>query len=154
MNTKNAVFKARVSKELDELNLVVNRAESSWRLARQQNNDLFLDAAALNLHGFYSGIEKIFEYIAKEIDKSVPTGNAWHRELVSQMATPIEGIRPSVISQKTELLLDEFRGFRHVVRNLYTFNLSPERLEILVKHISPCFSQLRAEIMDFLGHIE
>ena len=41
--------------ELAELEKVTERVLRAWRLARDQNNDLFLDAVALNLHGFYPG---------------------------------------------------------------------------------------------------
>lgn len=154
MNPQNAVFKARINDEIEELNTVVLRVMSSWKLAKQHQNDLFLDAAALNLHGFYSGVEKIFEYIAKDIDHAMPSGNSWHRELVVQMAMTIDGVRPSVISKKTEEQLDDYRGFRHVVRNVYTYNLSEDRLKHLVDNLQPCFSQLKSEIIHFLSLID
>jgi len=31
-------------------------------------NALYLDSAALNLHGFYSGLERLFELIARHVD--------------------------------------------------------------------------------------
>lgn len=49
-------------------------------------------------------------------------GADWHRDLLLQMSAAIDGVRPPVISQETRFCLDESRGFRHGVRNLYTFN--------------------------------
>jgi hypothetical protein len=40
------------------------------------------------------------------------------------MAVEIELVRPAVISKETRNTLDEYRGFRHIVRNVYSFNLS------------------------------
>jgi hypothetical protein len=91
---------------------------------------------ALNLHGLYSGLERIFEKIASTIDGSVPSGVNWHQELLNQMAVEVPRIRPAVISvdlKKDDL--EEYRGFRHVVRNVYTYRLDPEKLRPLVKNI-------------------
>jgi len=50
----------RIRQELDELERVVNRIREGWDRARRSNDDFYLDAVALNLHGFYSGLERIF----------------------------------------------------------------------------------------------
>lgn len=50
-------------------------------------DDYYLDSVALNLHGFYSGLERVFEKVASTIDGSVPSAANWHRELLNQMAT-------------------------------------------------------------------
>ena len=154
MNLRSVVFKARVEAELEDLDKVVQRTLSAWRYAKEQHNDLFLDAAALNLHGFYAGVERIFEMISKEIDHSVPSGNAWHRELVYQMTMDIESIRPPVISKELERVLDEYRGFRHVVRNVYTYYLSVDRLRTLIEGLQDCFTRLRIELGQFLALID
>ena len=154
MNMRSVVFKARVEAELEDLDKVVQRTLSAWRYAKEQHNDLFLDAAALNLHGFYAGVERIFEMISKEIDHSVPSGNAWHRELVYQMTMDIESIRPPVISKELERVLDEYRGFRHVVRNVYTYNLSEDRLRTLIEGLQDGFTRLRIELGQFLALID
>jgi hypothetical protein len=62
-------------------------------------------ATASILHDFYSGIEKIFEKIALTIDNSLPSGEEWHIELLSQMAKPFSKIRGFVVQlyQKTSL---------------------------------------------------
>ncbi len=57
-----------------------------------------LDGVALNLHGFYAGVERIFEEIAREIDGSLPAGPEWHRDLLLQMSAEVAGTRPPVIA--------------------------------------------------------
>jgi hypothetical protein len=37
----------------------------AWNKAAVNSDDLYLDNVALNLHGFYSGIEGVFGLIAK-----------------------------------------------------------------------------------------
>ncbi|MFN2131705.1 MAG: hypothetical protein ACK2VD_14340 [Anaerolineae bacterium] len=41
--------------------------------------------------------------------------------LLEQMAAEVPSVRPALISGETRQLLDEYRGFRHVVRNVYAF---------------------------------
>jgi hypothetical protein len=53
----------RIHQELDELARVVSRAERAIFAAKQrlEDQDLFVDAAALNLHDFFGGLERIFQ---------------------------------------------------------------------------------------------
>jgi hypothetical protein len=46
-----------------DLDGVTDRAMRSWSHAQKalQDRDVYLDSAALNIHGFYSGMERIFE---------------------------------------------------------------------------------------------
>ncbi len=65
-------------------------------------------------------------------------------------------IRPAVLSKETIIVLDEYLRFRHVVRNVYTFEFDAERLDHLVKNLRLAFDLVRAELVafaDFLNHI-
>jgi len=109
-----------------------------------------------NLHDFYTGVERIFRHIASTIDRALPTGRDWHQELLRQMAEERPGIRPAVISDETLDSLDEYRRFRHVVRNIYAFQFDPVRLERLVRALSPAFTRARGELeafADFLARL-
>ncbi|MGH2416093.1 MAG: hypothetical protein ACRDEA_20865, partial [Microcystaceae cyanobacterium] len=114
----------------------------------------YLDGVALNLHGFYTASERVFEEIAREIDSSVPTGREWHRDLLRQMSSEISGIRPPVIKYSALNCLEEYRGFRHVVRNIYTFNLRPSRLRELVGDLSACYTSLCEDLNNFCNFLE
>lgn len=110
------------------------------------------DAAAARiigsiLHDYYTAVEKIFETVASRIDKSIPTGDQWHKELLDQMALAIPGVRPPVISPQTARRLDPYRGFRHVFRNVYGFNLSTRRMIDLLRDL-PATSQALQEDLD------
>ncbi|PDV97965.1 hypothetical protein [Candidatus Chloroploca asiatica] len=143
----------RMQASLHDLEQVVNRAEALLGKAQQQNDVDYLDGVALNLHGFYAGVERIFEDIARTLDESVPTGSDWHRDLLLQMSAAIDGVRPAAISQTTRFSLDEYRGFRHVVRNVYTFNLRPLRLQELTQNLRPCYQQLSTELASFTAFL-
>jgi hypothetical protein len=75
----------RIRIELSELERLVQRTEEGWRRAQRSADDHYLDGVALNLHGFYNGLERIFERIAAVVDGSKPAGDAWHQALLHQM---------------------------------------------------------------------
>ncbi len=58
------------------------------------------------------------------------------------MASDIPDARPAVISAETATILDEFRRFRHLVRNVYTFNLVPEKMENLISILPTLWAHL------------
>ena len=51
---------------------------------------------------------------------------------------PVPNIRPAVISQDTYEQLNEFRGFRHVSRNLYAYDLDHQRIIDLANKLIGC----------------
>ena len=80
----------------------------------------------------------------------MPQGPDWHRALLLQMSASVDEIRPPVIRPETRFCLDEYRGFQHVVRNVYTFNLRPSRLQELVTDLPHCYTLLRQDLAAFL----
>lgn len=146
----------RIRDEMPELGRLVQRIEERWShgKAAPAQRDVYLESVALNLHSFYSGLERLFELIARHVDRSQPSGETWHRDLLAQMATEITDARPAVIGKETATLLDEYRRFRHLVRNVYTFNLVPEKMENLISVLPTLWSQLRAELLATADYLE
>jgi hypothetical protein len=111
MNNRLRQLADRIRSELLELDRVIERSQEGWRCAVRSSDDYYLDSVALNLHGFYAGLERIFELIATTVDGNRPTGENWHQELLQQMTVDIQQVRPSVISKPVCNRLDEYRGF-------------------------------------------
>ncbi len=149
-----AVLAARLYEELMDLERVINRAEELWRKSEQSGDDGYLDGVALNLHGFYAGVERLFEDIARNLDETTPAGAEWPRALLLQMSAPIADIRPAVIRRETRFCLDEYRGFRHVVRNVYAFNLKAPRLRELTAGLRDCYTSLQHDLDRFLTFLK
>ena len=152
------VLAGRIRQELADIDRVVARTERAIDAIRQnpEDQDLYLDSAALNLHDFYAGLERIFHQIAATVDQRVPTGQDWHRELLRQMTVTLPQIRPRILSTEAFKAIEEFLRFRHIVRNLYTFEFDIERIQHLVRHLRPSFEQVRVELLgfaDFLGQM-
>lgn len=86
----------RIRSELVEIERVLQRAEEGWQRARRTADDYYLDGVALNLHGFYNGLERIFELIAATVDDHRPEGENWHQALLQQMANEVPEVRPAM----------------------------------------------------------
>jgi hypothetical protein len=154
MAGKGAVLSSRILNEIAALELVVTKVERAWKAAGANNDELYYDSVALNIHSFYSGLERVFEKVASAIDGFVPQGVNWHQELLNQMALEVANIRPALISERTRERLDPYRGFRHVVRNVYTHYISPDKMKPLAKGIRPLFKQVEKELSAFCRFIQ
>ena len=154
MKTDCAALAGRISQALLDLEEIVDRAELLSDKARRTGDDDYLDGVALNLHGFYTCAEQIFEDVARSMEKSIPSGSAWHRDLLLQMSAEVRTIRPRVISRETRRCLDEYRGFRHVVRNVYTFNLLSSRLQELAEQLRKCCLSVKSDLDEFSRFLE
>ena len=141
----------RLQLQISDLDRLVKRSLLSWSRVKEspEEQSLYLDAVALNLHGFYSGLERLFELIARHVDNMLPDGERWHYELLKQMTEDKERIRPAVINKGNFSSLDELRRFRHLVRNVYTFNLSPEKMENLISNLPGLWLQIKNELEAF-----
>lgn len=70
------------------------------------------------------------------------------------MMDEVPRVRPAVISTETGRRLNEFRGFRHIVRNVYAFKLDAEKMEKLVLSAQDVFRQLNSELTAFIAFLE
>lgn len=150
------VLAGRIRQELEDLERAISRAERAIRTAARaaEDSDLYVDAAALNLHDFYTGLERIFRQIATTVDASVPSSPEWHRELLQQMCIEIPNVRPRALSPETCKALDEFMRFRHVVRNIYAFRLDAERISLLVPDARLLMGRITNELKAFALFLE
>jgi len=146
----------RISGELPELEKVVDRAAAAWQMVKNkpEDQDYFLDSVALNLHSFYSGLERIFELIAKRIDQRIMTGQSCHKDLLQIVSQDMVGLRPAVIQPDEVEKLDQFRRFRHLVRNLYTSSLQASKIEGLIYELPKLWKNLQKELVAFVDFLE
>jgi hypothetical protein len=144
----------RIRDELEQIERTVLHAERDWKRFVQTGDDAYLKAVAYDLHGFYTGIERVFESIADTIDDHIPTGQAWHKDLLLQMADEIAGVRPALLSQNTGDALEEYLRFRHRIRNIYSFNLVPELVRGLVERLPGVFEHVKSDLSDFAAFLE
>jgi len=87
-------------------------------------------------------------------DGGLPSGAEWHTSLLRQMTVEMGKLRPAVIEVETRQCLDEYRGFRHIVRNVYAFNLRPARLNELVNDAPNCLASLTSDLLAFADFLK
>ena len=96
MNNEYIGLAERMRESLEDLERAVHRAEELRDKALRTGDDGYWDGAALNLHGFYAGVEHILEDIAQVMEGGLPSGSEWHRRLLVQMTEVMPGTpRPS-----------------------------------------------------------
>lgn len=156
MKNKYKELVEQVGDEIFHLEHSFQRVLKEWQYAitDQDKQESHVDSAALNLQSFYTGIERLFRLIAKNIDLSLPSGESWHSDLLNQMATDLADIRPAVIKGNSITILDELLGFRHRVRNIYAFELIPENVGKLVLTLNDFWPKLHAELLAFAEFLE
>ncbi len=125
-------------------------------LERAQNNTLDLvevTAVASVLHSFYNGLENIFLTIVKRIDRDVPAGDRWHRDLLTRMTSSTEYRGPVLTVEMADQLVD-YMGFRHFYRHSYSFFLEWDELEELAIPLAEVWNQAKAELLLFLDTLQ
>ncbi|NOX61427.1 MAG: hypothetical protein GXP42_05705 [Chloroflexi bacterium] len=145
---------ARIRDEVSALERVSQRVTEGWRRTLTSGDDYYLDGVALNLHGYYSGLERIFGLIAAIVDQTKPSGANWHQALLAQMTKEVPDVRPAVISHATFERLNEYRGFRHVVRNIYTYNFELAKIKALVINLPATHERVTVELLAFADFLE
>jgi len=101
------------------------------------------------LHDFYSGIERLLERVATELDGELPGGQDWHVQLLGRMAAAVESIRPQVITPELADTLRPYLGFRHLFRHTYGAELRWERCRELAAGMEAAWSRFSAEMETF-----
>lgn len=153
------VAEARIKKEMENIKNLENELERlglfpAVTVTSVGGFDL-ADSAACRLigsilHDYYVAVENIFKIVAVRIDKTeMFSGERWHKELLEQMTVEVPGIRPPLLSSEAAVLLDKLRAFRHVFRNVYGFNLSPEKIRELLVQLPQTSALLKRDLSLF-----
>ncbi|MBT9172717.1 MAG: hypothetical protein DDT21_01103 [Syntrophomonadaceae bacterium] len=154
------LIEARIKAELANMSSLLSELEkhgfmvtdgNGSKIQFDEDNSFMLRAIGSVLHDFYVAVENILEIIGREIDEYLPEGLDWHIQLLRQMALEVEGIRTAVISGNTLFLLDKYRSFRHVFRNVYGFSLDAAKLRTLLDDLANTSRQFSKEIETFLS---
>jgi hypothetical protein len=120
---------ARVREEVARLHQVVaGLDEALQRWGPEAQERIHVHWVGGLLHDFYTGIEKAFSEVSPELNGVDSAAEGWHRALLHTMTLDLPGFRPAVIRRELEPRLLELLKFRHIYRNLYSFELRWERV--------------------------
>lgn len=146
-------LRADIRRELIDLCRVVK--ESQEVLQHEEWPDLaFNRTLASLLHDFYTGVEKVFQRIALQLNGGLPAGPDWHVQLLRRMTIAIERLRPAVIDAGLFLRLGEYLRFRHLFRAVYGFELNRARLQRLAADLPGVFEMLEVQLQRFQEFLE
>lgn len=106
------------------------------------------------VHDFYTGIERVFESIAPELNGGLPASPSWHRELLETMTLDLPGLRPPLLRTETAHALQEFLRFRHLFRNLYGFELEWSRLRALLERLPTTWAAVQTDLERFVAFLD
>ncbi len=121
-------------------------------VATPHHRKFFEELTAKKLVEVYSGIERIFERIANEIDKQLPKGERWHTDLLTQMAER-RPERPPIINKDIQRKLGQLLRFRHKVNNIYGEEVIYEKAEEHAKLITELFTEVSEELDTFIDYL-
>ena len=136
----------------DGLAAPVERAKLRWGALRADASiappRVWVDASALPLQSFYTGIERCFVLIVRVLNGGTPDGADWHRRLLERMAIATD-VRPAVLRADTARSLGELLRFRPIVRHLYAYDLDAEQVERLLGLAKTLWPEVTAELDAF-----
>ena len=70
---------------------------------RLNSSAQIVEAAALMLHSFYTGVERMLLLVSRVVNGGTPSqGKGWHRRLMERMAMATDS-RPAVLQEATQL---------------------------------------------------
>lgn len=143
-------LKENIEFEISQIKKLFTYSEELLKRTKTKELD-FIELSALSsfLHSFYTGIENIFEIIAKQYDNNIPTGNKSHKELLKQMAKDTEK-RNKIIDIDLYDSLLEYLNFRHFFRHAYDFYLEWDKMEELIENSFITWDKLKNRLKKFI----
>ncbi|OIO94904.1 MAG: hypothetical protein AUJ92_08960 [Armatimonadetes bacterium CG2_30_59_28] len=146
---------AEIEKELRDLGtLAQEMSDARLRFRDREPDGYDLRAISGILQDFYTGIERVFVRVEEEVNGGLPAGEDWHKQLLTDMALEIPGIRPPMVSESLAAELDEYLRFRHLARHTYGFRLSYDRMARLVERLELVFADFRAACVEFMDYLK
>lgn len=152
--TNHAVLIGRIQRELKDIDAQYLQTRSQIEVARSTGQNAYWMAVSLGLHGIYTGLEKIFEQIARSVDGDLnKSSERWHKELLEQMTANIPNVRVSVIDEQTFQKLTQYLSFRHVVRSNYAYRLEPEKIDENFQILDDSYDSLIQQLEEFCNFL-
>jgi predicted ribosome quality control (RQC) complex YloA/Tae2 family protein len=142
---------SEIDKELENITRLREELEDVMKNTAKANNRRLQGSI---LHDFYNCCERVFRRVTADINGGFRQAETWYKGLLYRMTIEIKGIRPQVISEDLAAELDDYLSFRHVVRNIYGFELKGERLDRLVAKFDRVSRSFSKQITEFLRKME
>ena len=137
-----ASLREKVEAELEQMDHALRELPSPRQVRALSVLDL--GGTACLLSSLYHGVENILKQQLLAARVALPTGAAWHRDLLQ--AAREHGL----VSAKLRDQLAPYMAFRHFFAHAYGFDLDPERMKPLVREIRAVYGCFKRETRGFL----
>lgn len=128
-----ASLKAVLMHDIEAVNKLQERLDSVEPGSSVQGEYPQMAAVAYCLHNIYNALENSFEQISRSIENHIVDRAQWHKELLGKMFLNMPPLRPRVLPDEVRKTLNDLRGFRHLFRHAYDFELDNRRLTQLLE---------------------
>ena len=145
------LLKADIDRELAQVEHLLEESRRDLSGVGETPSRLEVRGVASALHDFYSGVERVFERIAVELDGELPRGADQQGQLLNRMEVDVEGVRPRVLTPDLAERLRPFLRFRHQFWNIGGGQLHWERSTELLAEADEVWPLLKQEMQDFKG---
>lgn len=108
----------------------------------------FVTTVAANMMRFYTGMEDVLEQILRVFDDFQPQGESWHQSLLIAALNTTKH-RPAILRRATFDVLDDLRGFRHVVQKAYASPFDWGKMRRLAESAKETLQAFSEDLKDF-----
>jgi len=129
-----ATVRRRLASELSRERKALDRLASQIQSLRDPAPDprgewMRALALAFEVERYYTAVESLLARLLRTLDGSIPSGHAWHLELLSAAAARVDDGRPPLIGEEALEDLREVLKFRHLARHGYETEPELRRME-------------------------
>jgi hypothetical protein len=108
-----------------------------------------LEAAGTELHGLYTGIEKIFERIIIFKTGQRPQGKDFHKSILKTVHEELK-----LTSSESKGFLERLSSFRHLFRHAYGIEWNPVEIVDCLSQTEQHWPAIRAELESFVTELK
>ena len=153
MNQETEKFKNDILHEIGEIEKVLENINNLNReISHSDINTNNKTAMAAYLMNFYNGIENILKRAAKDYYETVPTGETWHKDLLTLSSIGTKDKIPILTKDLVDKLYD-YLGFRHFFIHGYSFMLEWGNLKSLIENINSIWEEIKLQIKEFINKL-
>jgi hypothetical protein len=106
------------------------------------------------LHNLYCAYEDLFQEVARTFENRLEDPARYHRELLKRMRLEVPGIRPRLLSTESFNILNELRGFRHIFRHAYSYELAAEKVAALKEKVAAGWESINSDLSFFVDFLK
>ena len=143
------VLQADINAQLTIIKTIAATVEERAR-GLETDDAVRLESVAYQIHNLYNGTEDLLKLIATHFENQISDSTRWHTLLLQRMTQELPGIRPAVLSQKSYLLLNALRGFRHFFRHAYGVPIDYDQLLLNLNKARQLYPLLEQDLHQFL----